>query len=87
MDSTFFLTFMYSYGKLLDDEGCRYWLSLAERLDRIALTPLYNILIDTYCKLGDLRSALQTLEKMKESKLNADRLRPDAYTYGSIMQL
>jgi pentatricopeptide repeat protein len=50
------------------------------------LTPLYNLLVDTYCKAGDIRSAVAVLEKMKASK-DPKRIFPNAFTYGSLMQL
>lgn len=93
--------FMVFYNRLADVGRSLFWLDIADKLERqgrlkkyrrkrssdtAILTPLYNLALDTYCRVGDIRSALELLKQMKNHEFK-NIMAPNAFTYGSIMHL
>ncbi|KAI3657394.1 hypothetical protein MP638_001715 [Amoeboaphelidium occidentale] len=79
-----FHVFVRLHAKILDVNGCKLWLEHAKKLPLDELTPLYNSLLELYCRLGQMMNARGLIQEMKSSK-DKKKLYPNSFTYGCLL--
>jgi pentatricopeptide repeat protein len=86
LDVKFVQTFTIAHSRLKNPQGCLFWVDLAEKLSLKPLTPLYNCLIESYCRVFNKAAAFACFDRMMKSP-DKSVLYPNTYTLGVFLRM
>ena len=86
LDTRFLANFAVAHSRLENPRGCQFWVDLGHKLRVKPLTPLYNSLLEAYCRVGDRHAAFACYNHMVASS-DRSLLWPNSYTFSSMIRL